>query len=74
MTVIPPERIGIDVGRKLRLEDALAWAGAQGVGIIDIQLDTGPNVVGSLMPRGRGRSVPLANDTGSGWACIRCRR
>jgi sugar phosphate isomerase/epimerase len=48
MIVIPPERIGIDVGRKLRLEDALVWAGAQGVGIIDIQLDTGANVVSSF--------------------------
>jgi sugar phosphate isomerase/epimerase len=45
MTMISSERIGIDVGRKLRLEDAVAWAGAHGVGIIDIQLDTGANVV-----------------------------
>lgn len=56
MTVIPLERIGIDAGRKLRLEDALAWAGAQGVGIIDIQLDTGANVVSSF-DAARARSI-----------------
>jgi sugar phosphate isomerase/epimerase len=43
--VIRADRIGIDVGRKLRLEDAVAWAGEHDVGIIDIQLDTGANVV-----------------------------
>ncbi len=42
------QRIGIDVGRKLRLEDAVAWAAAHGVGIIDVQLDTGANMVTSF--------------------------
>ena len=37
------DRIGIDVGRKLRLEDAIAWAARYGVGCIDVQLDTGDN-------------------------------
>jgi sugar phosphate isomerase/epimerase len=36
-------RIGIDVGRKLRLEDAIEWAAGHGVRIIDVQLDTGDN-------------------------------
>ena len=36
-------RIGIDIGRKLRLEDAIAWAAANDVRIIDVQLDTGDN-------------------------------
>jgi sugar phosphate isomerase/epimerase len=45
MPAITPDRIGIDVGRKLRLEDAVGWAGQHDVGIIDIQLDTGANVV-----------------------------
>jgi sugar phosphate isomerase/epimerase len=36
-------RIGIDIGRKLRLEDAIAWAAAHDVRIIDVQLDTGDN-------------------------------
>jgi sugar phosphate isomerase/epimerase len=45
MATIPSARIGIDVGRKLPLEDALTWAGRNDVGIVDIQLDTGANVV-----------------------------
>jgi sugar phosphate isomerase/epimerase len=48
MTGISPGRIGIDVGRKLRLEDAVAWAGAHDVRVIDIQLDTGANVITSI--------------------------
>lgn len=34
-----PGRIGIDVGEKLPLEDAVAWAVRNGVQIIDVQLD-----------------------------------
>jgi sugar phosphate isomerase/epimerase len=34
-----PSRIGIDVGEKLPLEDAVAWAAQSGVQIIDVQLD-----------------------------------
>jgi sugar phosphate isomerase/epimerase len=45
MPNISAERIGIDIGRKLVLEDAVDWAARQDVGIIDIQLDTGANVV-----------------------------
>ena len=37
------DRIAIDVGRKMRLEEAIAWAGTHGVRTIDIQLDTGEN-------------------------------
>ncbi len=48
MATIPLDRIGVDVGRKLPLEDAVTWAGAHGIGIIDIQLDTGANVVTSF--------------------------
>jgi sugar phosphate isomerase/epimerase len=48
MPVIPSARIGIDVGRKLPLEDAIGWAGQHDVGIIDIQLDTGANIVTSF--------------------------
>src|SRR3954452_13978400 len=45
MTTIALTRIGIgiDIGRKLRLEDAVAWAAAESVQIIDIQLNTGDN-------------------------------
>jgi sugar phosphate isomerase/epimerase len=37
------ERIGIDVGAKLPLEDAVAWAAQHGVQTIDVQLDDGCN-------------------------------
>ncbi len=39
------DRIGVDVGRRLRLEDAIEWAARNAVRHIDIQLDTGPNAV-----------------------------
>jgi sugar phosphate isomerase/epimerase len=38
-----PGRIGIDVGEKLPLEDAVIWAGRNAVQIIDVQLDGGDN-------------------------------
>lgn len=38
-------RIGIDVGRRLRLEDAVEWAAKNGVKHIDIQLDTAANAI-----------------------------
>ena len=39
------DRIGVDVGRKLKLEDAIEWAARNQVHHIDIQLDTGANTV-----------------------------
>jgi hypothetical protein len=42
------DRIGIDVGRRLRLEEAIAWAAAHDVRYIDIQLDTADNVFTSF--------------------------
>jgi sugar phosphate isomerase/epimerase len=36
-------RIGIDLGRKIRLEDGIELAAAHGVSFIDVQLDTGEN-------------------------------
>lgn len=39
------DRIGIDIGRRLPLEDAVAWAGRHGVRHIDIQLDTAANAI-----------------------------
>lgn len=39
------ERIGVDVGRRLKLEDAIDWAAKNDVRHIDIQLDTGANAV-----------------------------
>jgi sugar phosphate isomerase/epimerase len=42
------DRIGIDIGRKLRLEDAIPWAARHDVRFIDVELDTGPNAFTSL--------------------------
>lgn len=42
------DRIGVDIGRKLRLEDAVAWAAGHGVRFIDVQLDTGANALGTI--------------------------
>ena len=39
------DRIGIDVGRKLKLEDAIEWAAAHEIRWIDIELDTGANAM-----------------------------
>lgn len=42
------DRIGIDIGRKLKLEDAIAWAARHGVRWIDVELDTGANAFTSF--------------------------
>ncbi len=42
------DRIGVDVGRKLRIEDAIAWAAEHRVRFIDVQLDTGANALGTI--------------------------
>lgn len=39
------DRIGVDIGRRLPLEDAIAWAAQHGVKHIDIQLDTAANAI-----------------------------
>src|ERR1700756_1536218 len=39
------DRIGVDIGRKAKLEDGIAWAAQHGVRHIDIQLDTGENAI-----------------------------
>ncbi len=39
------DRIGIDVGRRLKLEDAVEWAAAHQVRWIDVQLDAGANLL-----------------------------
>jgi sugar phosphate isomerase/epimerase len=46
MTLI--DRIGIDVGRKLTIEDAVEWAAEHRVRYIDIQLDAGDNALGTI--------------------------
>ena len=42
------DRIGVDIGRKLPLEDGVAWAAAHRVRYIDVQLDTGANALGTI--------------------------
>ena len=42
------DRIGIDVGQRLRIEDAIERAAAGGVRYIDIQLDTAADAVTSI--------------------------
>src|SRR5260221_13927266 len=42
------DRIGIDIGRKLSLEDGVAWAAAHEVRFVDVQLDTGANALGTI--------------------------
>lgn len=54
-------RIGIDVGRKLRLEDAIAWAAEHDVGVIDVQLDTGDNAF-HRFDASRARAIRAACD------------
>lgn len=44
------DRIGIDIGRKLPLEQAVAWAAAHRVRFIDIELDTGANALDTIDP------------------------
>ena len=39
------KRIGVDIGRRAKLEDGLAWAAENGVFYIDIQLDSGDNTM-----------------------------
>ncbi len=45
------DRIGVDVGRRLPLEDAVEWAAGNGVRHIDIQLDTAANAITSFDDR-----------------------
>lgn len=42
------DRIGIDVGRKLPVEDAVKWAVANDVSYIDCQIDVAPNALESF--------------------------
>jgi sugar phosphate isomerase/epimerase len=39
------QRIGIDLGRKMKLEDGIEWAARNGVRFIDSEIDTEPNAL-----------------------------
>ena len=58
------DRIGIDVGRRLPLEDAIAWAAQHGVRHIDIQLDTAANAITSFDDARCGRVRALLEQHG----------
>ncbi len=57
------DRIGIDVGRKLSVEDAVAWAAGHGVRAIDVQCDVEPNALESFDER-RCHAIRSACETG----------
>jgi sugar phosphate isomerase/epimerase len=42
------DRIGIDFGRRMRIEEAIEWAARHQVRFIDMQLDTGDNRVDAI--------------------------
>lgn len=50
------DRIGIDLGCKLPLEDGIAWAGSNDVRYVDAQVDIAPNALESF-DEGRCRAV-----------------
>jgi sugar phosphate isomerase/epimerase len=45
------DRIGVDIGRRLKLEDAVTWAALHDVRYVDIQLDTASNALISFDER-----------------------
>ncbi len=58
------ERIGIDLGRRVRLEEGIEWAARNEVRYIDIQLDTAANAVTTFDDRRAERVRQLAADHG----------
>ena len=48
MTVPLRERIGVDLGRRIKAEDGILWAGRNGVRYVDIQTDIVPNAFESF--------------------------
>lgn len=53
------ERIGIDLGRRIRLEEGVAWAATHGVRHLDVQLDTAANALPTFDDR-RAKGVRAA--------------
>ena len=44
------DRIGIDIGTKLSVEDGLRWAATHGLRYVDFRLDTGPAAFAAFTP------------------------
>ena len=42
------QRIGIDIGRRISVEDGIEWAAQNDVQIIDVQTDIHPNALESF--------------------------
>ena len=57
------ERIGIDVGRSMPVEDAIGWAQANAVNFLDVQTDLAPNALAE-MPARAGHIRALCEETG----------
>ncbi|MFA5027079.1 MAG: sugar phosphate isomerase/epimerase family protein [Candidatus Methylomirabilota bacterium] len=55
------DRIGIDLGRRIRLEEGIEWAAKNGVRHIDIQLDTAANALTTFDDR-RAAAVRAARE------------
>jgi sugar phosphate isomerase/epimerase len=55
------DRIGIDLGRRLALEEAIAWAAKNGVSYFDVETDFAPNAVLSFDDR---RAADIAEALG----------
>jgi sugar phosphate isomerase/epimerase len=54
------DRIGIDLGRKVALEEGVAWAAKNGVRFIDCEIDSAPNELGSYLEGPRAAAVRAA--------------
>jgi sugar phosphate isomerase/epimerase len=53
-------RIGIDLGRKARLEDGIAWAKSHAVRFLDCEIDNAPNDLASFLSGPRAGTVRAA--------------
>lgn len=64
MTKLPLfDRIGMDVGKILPVEDAIRWAAANGVRFLDVQTDLAPNAMATMPARAAGIRA-LCEETG----------
>jgi sugar phosphate isomerase/epimerase len=50
------DRIGVDIGRKLGVEEGLAWAAENGVKYVDFEVDRAPNAIEDFTPE-RGAAI-----------------
>ena len=57
------ERIGVDVGRKMPVENAIRWAAANDVRYLDVQTDLAPNALFEMPARAAGIRA-LCEETG----------